>query len=197
MAATTKDTTKRHVNLSESEIEEVREAFNLFDVNGSGTIDPRELKEAMKSLGYDAKNQVIADMIADLDKNGRGEIDFDAFLDIFNLQMGGSGDSKEDIKKIFNLFDDEKKGCISLQNLKRVARDLGENMSDAELLEMIERADTDNDGLISFDDFYEVMTKAATLGTSAFGVCGGGGRGGSGGGGDDSIGGANVKGTSG
>ncbi len=38
-------------DLTEEEIEEIREAFNLFDVDGSGAIDPKELKAAMKSLG--------------------------------------------------------------------------------------------------------------------------------------------------
>ena len=33
--------------LTEDEIEEIREAFNLFDTDGSGKIDPRELKAAM------------------------------------------------------------------------------------------------------------------------------------------------------
>ena len=33
--------------LTEDEIEEIREAFNLFDTDNSGTIDPRELKAAM------------------------------------------------------------------------------------------------------------------------------------------------------
>ena len=33
--------------LTEDEIEEIREAFNLFDTDGSGSIDPRELKAAM------------------------------------------------------------------------------------------------------------------------------------------------------
>ena len=42
---------------------------------------------------------------------------------------------------------------------KRVAKELGETMSDAELLEMIERADTDQDGEISPDEFYAIMTK--------------------------------------
>ncbi len=32
-------------------------------------------------------------------------------------------------------------------------------MDDSELQEMIERADTDGDGLVSFDDFYNIMTK--------------------------------------
>ena len=37
--------------LTEDEIEEIKEAFNLFDTDGSGTIDPKELKAAMESLG--------------------------------------------------------------------------------------------------------------------------------------------------
>ena len=54
--------------LSEEEIEEIREAFNLFDTDGSGTIDPKELKAAMQSLGFEAKNQTIYQMISDIDK---------------------------------------------------------------------------------------------------------------------------------
>jgi centrin-1 len=68
-------------------------------------------------------------------------------------------DTREDIQKVFNLFDDDNTGKISHRNLKRVAHELGETMTDAELLEMIERADTDNDGEISFEEFYAVMTK--------------------------------------
>ena len=55
------------------------------------------------------------------------------------------------------MFDDDKTGKISLRNLKRVARELGETMSDAELMEMIERADTDEDGEINPDEFYAIM----------------------------------------
>ena len=38
-------------------------------------------------------------------------------------------DTKEDIQKVFNLFDDDQTGKISLRNLKRVAKELGETMS--------------------------------------------------------------------
>ena len=171
-SGSTNATTLTNRGLTEAEIEEVREAFNLFDVDGSGRIDPRELKEAMISLGYTNNNAVISDMIADLDKDkegaGAGDIDFDEFLNIFTLQIGAGdgsgGQSREDIAKIFNLFDVEKTGYISLNQLKRIARELGETMSDAELLEMIERASSRDDGLVSLDDFCNILSKANEFG---------------------------------
>lgn len=45
--------------LSAEEIEELQEAFNLFDTDGSGTIDSSELKAAMESLGYKQKNKMV------------------------------------------------------------------------------------------------------------------------------------------
>lgn len=111
---------------------EIREAFNLFDLQGSGTIDVRELKQAMQSLGFDAKNHTIYQMIADMDKDGTGSesnsIDFDGFLHMMTAKMSDK-ESKEDIEKVFNMFDEQGKGSISFKDLKRVAKELGENMS--------------------------------------------------------------------
>jgi centrin-1 len=93
-----------------------------------GTIDPKELKAAMQSLGFEAKNQTIYQMIADIDKDGNGSIDFDEFLDMMTAKMSDK-DTREDIQKVFNLFDDDQTGKISLRNLKRVSKELGETMS--------------------------------------------------------------------
>ena len=49
----------------------------------------------------------------------------------------------------FHFFDDDDTGKISFRNLKRVARELGENMTDEELQEMIDEADRDGDGEIN------------------------------------------------
>lgn len=59
----------------------------LSDVVSSGTIDPKELKAAMQSLGFEAKNQTIYQMIADIDKDGNGTIDFEEFLDMMTAKM--------------------------------------------------------------------------------------------------------------
>ena len=68
-------------------------------------------------------------------------------------------DPREEIMKAFRLFDDDSTGKISLRNLKRVARELGETMTDDELQEMIDEADRDGDGEISEEDFIRVMKK--------------------------------------
>lgn len=46
-----------------------------------------------------------------------------------------------------------------MKNLKRVARELGETMTDEELQEMIDEADRDGDGEIGEDDFIRIMKK--------------------------------------
>ena len=63
---------------------------------------------------------------------------------------------------MFQLFDDDNSGTISFRNLKRVSNELGENLTDDELQEMIDEADRDGDGLINEEEFYRVMKKRGT-----------------------------------
>lgn len=63
----------------------------------------------MQSLGFEAKNQTIYQMISDIDKDGDGSIDFEEFLNMMTTKMSDK-DSKEGIQKVFNLFDDDSTG---------------------------------------------------------------------------------------
>ena len=77
--------------LSNEEVDEIKQAFDLFDTNGTGKIDPKELKAAMQSLGFDSKNPTIYQLIADLDTpqaEKNGGINFDDFVDAINDKLG-------------------------------------------------------------------------------------------------------------
>ena len=81
--------------LHEEQKQEIREAFDLFDTDGSGNIDPKELRAAMQSLGFEAKNQTIFQMISDLDRNRSGSIEFEEFLKLMTDEMGNSANDEE------------------------------------------------------------------------------------------------------
>merc|ERR1712087_755394 len=68
-------------------------------------------------------------------------------------------DPKDEILKAFRLFDDDETGKISFKNLKRVAKELGERMTDEELQEMIDEADRDGDGEVNEEEFLRIMKK--------------------------------------
>ena len=112
----------------------------------------------MTSLGFESKSAAIFQMISDLDADGNGTIDFGEWLILMTKRVNDK-DSRANISKIFALYDDERTGYISVKNLKRVAADLGENVSNEELDELIARADTDCDGLVSEEEFYTILTR--------------------------------------
>lgn len=55
-------------------------------------------------------------------------------------------DTKEEIAKVFALFDPDVHGRITFRELKRVVQELGETISDEEMREMVDEADRDHDG---------------------------------------------------
>ena len=145
--------------LDEEAMEEIKEAFNLFDTDGKGSIDVRELKAAFRALGFQVKKAEIRQMFIDMDKDlSSATITFDEFVEMVTPRMQNR-DSREEIMKVFALFDDDNTGAISFKNLKRVATELGENLTDEELQEMVDEADRDGDGVINEEEFYRVMRK--------------------------------------
>ena len=112
----------------------------------------------MRALGFEPRREEIKKMIADVDTNNSGVIDYNEFIDMMTQKMA-ERDPREEMLKAFRLFDDDETGKISFRNLKRVAKELGENMTDDEIQEMIEEADRDGDGEISEDEFMRIMRK--------------------------------------
>ncbi|CAG8727901.1 12990_t:CDS:2, partial [Gigaspora rosea] len=123
-AATALTITPPQFQISDEQRVEIKEAFDLFDID----------KDAMRALGFNEKKAEILEIIHNYDKNNEGVISFEDFNKV------------NEIRKAFQLFDDDNTGKISLNNLKRIAMELGENLDEEELQAMINEFDLDEDG---------------------------------------------------
>eukprot|EP01022_Parablepharisma_sp_SALTPOND_P036389 TRINITY_DN98_c0_g1_i2.p9 TRINITY_DN98_c0_g1~~TRINITY_DN98_c0_g1_i2.p9 ORF type:complete len:193 (-),score=39.51 TRINITY_DN98_c0_g1_i2:2918-3496(-) len=160
-------TLKRKTELTEEQKQEIKEAFDLFDTDGSGTIDAKEFKVAMRALGFEPSKEEVRKMMAEADREGKGTIDYQDFLEMMQIKMvpnfynrkQAERDPVEEMRKAFRLFDTEGRKQIGFKEIKRVAKELGESMTDEELNEMIAEADKDGDGEITEEDFIRIMKK--------------------------------------
>merc|ERR1712166_780697 len=150
----------RRPELTEEQKQEIKEAFDLFDTDKTGTIDYHELKVAMRALGFDVKKQEVLGLMREYDRDGAGQIEYLDFLEIMTTKIADR-DPVEEILKAFKLFDEDNSGRISLRNLRRVARELGENLSDDELQAMIDEFDKDGDGEINENEFLGIMKQTS------------------------------------
>ena len=97
------DKTKQsHVHeLTKRQQEDIQTAFNLFDTEGAGTIDVRELKVALRALGFEPKREEIKVLLSSLQTEEKGKdmehantIDFNEFLQIIQMKMVELGDQE-------------------------------------------------------------------------------------------------------
>lgn len=65
-------------------------------------------------------------------------------------------DPEEEVHRAFDLFDHEGKGYLTADDIRRVAEELGEHITEAEITSMIEEFDLDQDNAITRDDFLEI-----------------------------------------
>ena len=85
----TKQTQNKRIRneITEEQKQEIKEAFDLFDSEGAGVIDAKELKVAMRALGFEPKKEEIRKVLLDIDKHGDGIIRYDDFLSIMTVKM--------------------------------------------------------------------------------------------------------------
>jgi Ca2+-binding EF-hand superfamily protein len=148
--------------------EEMKEIFKLFDADGSGAIDPKEIREQMTSLGFKVDNTTIYQLISDLDSDGSQKLEFDEFFGMLRdtLQIHKPAFStREQLSEIFDFLDDlepsNRDGRIDTSNLRRLANVLGDNISDKDIELMIKGADKDGKGFVLPEDFYQLMVGCA------------------------------------
>ncbi|XP_043695196.1 probable calcium-binding protein CML25 [Telopea speciosissima] len=140
-----------------NQIEELENVFKKFDVNGDGKISSSELGAIMGSLGHPTTEEELEKMIKEVDSDGDGHIDLNEFIEL-NTQGVDTVKVLEDLRNAFLIYDIDRNGSISPEELQTVLRSLGEETSLADCRKMISGVDCDGDGLINFEEFKIMMT---------------------------------------
>jgi len=138
--------------LNESKIKEM---FDLFDADGGGSIDVGELTHALVNLGISDTKDEIDRLVAQIDADGSGEIEYEEFVEVMH-QLMSQRDSAAEMYKAFNYFSDGKER-ITQADLRKISIDIGDEQLEEFLREMLIVADGDGDGVVTFQDFRQMM----------------------------------------
>lgn len=148
--------TLKQLGLNEEQAEEFREAFNLFDKDQDGVITTHELGTVVRSFGLNPSGAEMAEMLAEVDPDGNGNVQFMDFLKMVAKRLKDT-EAEAEIVEAFQVFDAENKGVVDAGDLKHVCKELGEMLTEEEIDEMIKEADTKNDGKINYRQFVKFM----------------------------------------
>lgn len=152
---TKKKLAKEH-DLDEAEVQEIREAFDVIAQDGM-TIPVSAVPSAMAALGIDSSSEDKRSITAHLNHISKDGVDFEAFLGVVALKMQHR-DKDETVETAFNLFDVQGTGQITVHDLRRIAKELNEDVKESDLLDMMNEAGN-ADGINKMQ-FEKVMERA-------------------------------------
>jgi len=152
-----KVTTRVLDQLTPQEIRDLKVVFDIFDSDSDGFLGPIDLRKVLRTLGFKVSRDEASQLIHDVNLKGKGDVDFNEFLEIVINRQGETRDIYDEILKGFEMFDFDGSGQISLGNLKRACQAAGIKFTQKELEEMLEEADVNGDGQVDQSEFIRIM----------------------------------------
>ena len=145
-------------HLSQEEIAEFREIFNLVDRDGGGSISAAELGELMDTLGIDASPEEIEAMILEIDEDGNGDIDFEEFVAVMSRKVNASY-TADQVKSAFRVFESNvPAGHVRAETLIRALVTYGtEKLTHEQAHDLVGQLEVDTNGLINYSDYESMM----------------------------------------
>ncbi|XP_059140609.1 calmodulin-A-like isoform X4 [Physella acuta] len=146
---------------SDTQIRELRQAFQLFDKDGDGSISTEELGTVMRNLGQFPSMDELNQMLREIDIDGDGTFSFEEFVQVManvgGISENSEEDEEEELRQAFRVFDKSGCGYITPSDLRAVLQCMGEDLTEEEIDEMIAEVDIDGDGRIDFEEFITCM----------------------------------------
>ena len=131
---------KEEAGLNRAELEVLKKAFDLYDIEHTGKVDIKEIIDSLLNIGYDQLNPVLFQIIAGLDNPEtakKGGISLFDLVDEINSKLFDKK-SKESLKNLYSIFIDESQ-TIKKERLKQICEAIGKEYEDEQLKEKLEK----------------------------------------------------------
>lgn len=144
--------------LSEEQVEAIKEVFLLFDQDGDETISINDLGTVMRQLGQNPTEAELAAIIAEIDADGNKIVEFPELVDLMSRRPWGHQGSERELTKAFEPFDRDADGGVNLTEMRHMLTQMGEKLTDEEVDEMFNMFTADGDGKVKSSDLVKLMT---------------------------------------
>ena len=142
------------------ELDELKKIFFAFDKNGDGKLSKEEFVKGLTNNNSTLNTILKSDaslegLIKNIDTDNNGYISFEEFL-IASINKEKILTEKN-LKMAFDVFDRDKSGGISQNELKYILGEYNVNAKEYLWKKMIQQIDLNQDGQISYEEFHEMM----------------------------------------
>ena len=142
--------------IKDEELHEIRDVFNTFDEDGSGSITLNEIKDIYGALGHPMSDNEFLEMMNHADLNKDGYITFHEFLGLYKNEIHFKVQEKK-LMEAFLICDCNGDKFVTFDELKRIMKEVGEDLKDAQLKAMLKEVDIDHDDKIDFKEFINLL----------------------------------------
>jgi len=147
---------KAEIKLTDAQQKGAEQAFSGFDKKGEGRIRVNDISSSLSVMGHKVKADWLEQLEGDIDTEGTGYITLDEFIDIVKRKIQADEDERE-LKEIFRVLDKEKKGEVNVNELRWILKNLGDDLTEEDIDDMIADVDTDGSGWVDYDEFSKLM----------------------------------------
>ncbi|XP_019168314.1 PREDICTED: calcium-dependent protein kinase 24 [Ipomoea nil] len=144
-------------NLSQDQVESIKEMFHMMDTDKNGNLSFEELKDGLSMMGQPVADHDVQLLMDAADVDGNGMLNCEEFITLAVHLTNLSND--DNLHKAFLIFDKDNSGYIEFEELRDYLLEIDDdNKNDQVVQEIIFDADLDKDGRISFPEFKAMMT---------------------------------------
>lgn len=160
------------MELSDEKLREIKEAFELYDVENKQSVGMTQLKSILLCLGIEASSNEINNIMEEYGESpsniNEGEnsslnmistlkkISYSNFL-LMMSKRNNESDYEDELMEAFRAFDKAGDGKLGFQEIRYILLCLGEDFSEEEINEIINQTDTSGKGYVDYQDFIKVL----------------------------------------